>query len=138
MDKSNIESIVETFKSQSKNFFKMMYLNEKINKYFTSFYFILSKKFIKLQPIKSMELVVKYTHKHYNELMTFNENFYKSLNIAEIFEDSNDEDDNYYKIWFIKIKSVWEGIPQNERTELIRAFQCMVLTSSKYYLIINS
>ena len=85
-----------------------------------------------------MELVVKYTHKHYNELMTFNENFYKSLNIAEIFEDSNDEDDNYYKIWFIKIKSVWEGIPQNERTELIRAFQCMVLTSSKYYLIINS
>ena len=80
-DKSNIESIVEslvkTFKSQSKNFFKMMYSNEKINKHFTSFYFILSKKFIKLQPIKSMELVVKYTHKHYNELMTFNENLKK-------------------------------------------------------------
>lgn len=137
-DNLSINALIETFKSQSKTFFEMLYLNEKINKYFTGFYFTLSKKFVKIQPVKSMELVVKYTNKHYDKLMSFDENFYKSLNIDNIFEDSENEDDNYYKIWFIKIKSVWEGIPQNERTELIRAFQCMVLTSSKYYLMVNS
>lgn len=135
---SNLDSLINTFINQSITFFTMMNNNKKINQYFTSPYYLLSKKFVKLQPIKSMELVVKYTNKHYDKIMNFDEDFYKSLNIIEIFNDDQNEDDNYYKIWFIKIKSVWEGIPQNERTELIRAFQCMVFTSSKYFLIVNS
>ena len=137
-DKLNLISLKNTFINQSITFFTMMNNNKKINHYFTTSYYLLSKKFVELQPIKSMELVIKYTHKHYNNLMSFDEAFYKSLNIAEIFEDSENEDDKYYMIWFIKVKSVWEGIPQDERTELIRTFQCMVLTASKYYLLSNT
>ena len=135
---SELESLKNTFINQSITFFTMMNNNKKINQYFTSPYYLLSKKFVELQPIKSMELVVKYTNKHYERLMQFDEKFYKNLNMDVIFSDDKNEDDNYYKYWYVRIKSVWEGIPQNERTELIRAFQCMVITSSKYFLKVNS
>ena len=54
------------------------------------------------------------------------------------FLSNDDEDDVYYKDWFTKIKNVWFDISQPERIELIQAFQCMILTASKYYLIANS
>lgn len=133
----NLESLKKTFVYQSLDVFKSLYENKEINKFFTSFYYTLSKKFIKLQPIKSIELTVKYTNKYYNKIMTFDEEFYNNLNITDIFVDSNDEDDNYYSEWFQKIKSVWFNIEQNERMKIIQNFQCMVMTATKYFLIAN-
>lgn len=125
------------FISQSLNVFKSMYENKEINKFFTSFYYTLSKKFIKLQPIKSIELTVKYTNKYYNKIMTFDEEFYNNLDITDIFMDSTNEDDVYYKDWFQKIKDVWFNINQEERMNIIQNFQCMVMTATKYFLISN-
>lgn len=133
----NLDNLKDMFISQSLDFFKQMYENKEINKIFTAFYYTLSKKFIKLQPIKSIELTVKYTNKHYNKLMTFDEEFYNNLDLTDIFSDIKNEDDVYYRNWFIKIKSIWYNIPTNERMDLIRLFQCMVLTSTKYFLISN-
>lgn len=138
MSKSNLNSLKLTFISQSEYFFRLLNKNEKINKIFTSFYYNLSQKFIKLQPIKSIELTVKYTNNHYTEIMSFDEEFYNKLDLSEIFLSNEDEDDVYYKEWFVKIKNVWFDISQPERIELIQAFQCMILTASKYYLIANS
>ena len=138
MSKSNLNSLKLTFINQSEYFFMLLNKNEKINKIFTSFYYNLSKKFIKLQPIKSIELTVKYTNNHYKNIMSFDEEFYNNLDLSEIFLSNDDEDDVYYKDWFIKIKNVWFDISQPERIELIQAFQCMILTASKYYLIANS
>lgn len=138
MNKSNLNSLKLTFINQSEYFFRLMNKNDKINKFFTSFYYNLSKNFIKLQPIKSIELTVKYTNNYYNKIMSFDEEFYNTLNLSDIFLSNEDEDDIYYKDWFIKIKSIWFDIPQSERIELIQAFQCMVLTASKYYIIDNS
>lgn len=138
MNKSNLNSLKLTFINQSEYFFRLMNKNDKINKFFTSFYYNLSKKFIKLQPIKSIELTVKYTNDYYNKIMSFDEEFYNTLNLSDIFLSNEDEDDVYYKDWFIKIKSIWFDIPKPERIELIQAFQCMVLTASKYYIIDNS
>lgn len=138
MNKSNLNSLKITFINQSEYFFRLMNKNDKINKFFTSFYYNLSKNFIKLQPIKSIELTVKYTNNYYNKIMSFDEEFYNTLNLSDIFLSNEDEDDIYYKDWFIKIKSIWFDIPQSERIELIQAFQCMVLTASKYYIIDNS
>lgn len=138
MSNSKLNSLKLTFINQSENFFRLMNKNEKINKIFTSFYYNLSKKFIKLQPIKSIELVVKYTNNHYTKIMSFDEEFYNNLDLSEIFLSNEDEDDVYYKDWFVKIKSVWFDISQKERLDLIQAFQCMILTASKYYLVANS
>lgn len=138
MSKSNLNSLKLTFINQSEYFFRLLNKNKKTNNIFTSFYYNLSKKFIKLQPIKSIELTVKYTNNHYKKIMSFDEEFYNNLDLSEIFLSNDDEDDVYYKDWFIKIKSVWFDISQPERIELIQAFQCMVLTASKYYLIANS
>lgn len=138
MSKSNLNSLKLTFISQSEYFFRLLNKNEKINKIFTSFYYNLSQKFIKLQPIKSIELTVKYTNNHYTKIMSFDEEFYNKLDLSEIFLSNEDEDDVYYKEWFVKIKNVWFDISQPERIELIQAFQCMILTASKYYLIANS
>ena len=138
MSKSNLNSLKLTFINQSEYFFRLLNKNEKINKIFTSFYYNLSKKFIKLQPIKSIELTVKYTNNHYKNIMSFDEEFYNKLDLSEIFLSNDDEDDVYYKDWFTKIKNVWFDISQPERIELIQAFQCMILTASKYYLISNS
>ena len=138
MSKSNLNSLKLTFINQSEYFFMLLNKNEKTNKIFTSFYYNLSKKFIKLQPIKSIELTVKYTNNHYKNIMSFDEEFYNKLDLSEIFLSNDDEDDVYYKDWFTKIKNVWFDISQPERIELIQAFQCMILTASKYYLIANS
>lgn len=133
----NLDNLKNMFISQSLDFFKQMYENKEINKIFTAFYYTLSKKFLKLQPIKSIELTVKYTNKYYNKLMTFDEDFYNNLDLTDIFSDIKNEDDVYYRNWFIKIKSIWFNIPTNERMDLIRLFQCMVMTSTKYFLISN-
>lgn len=133
----NLDNLKNMFISQSLDFFKQMYENKEINKIFTAFYYTLSKKFIKLQPIKSIELTVKYTNKHYNKLMTFDEEFYNNLDLTDIFSDIKNEDDVYYRNWYIKIKNIWFNIPVNERMDLIRLFQCMVMTSTKYFLISN-
>ena len=138
MSKSNLNSLKLTFINQSEYFFMLLNKNEKTNKIFTSFYYNLSKKFIKLQPIKSIELTVKYTNNHYNKIMSFDEEFYNNLDLSEIFLSNDDEDDVYYKDWFTKIKNFWFDISQPEKIELIPAFQCMILTASKYYLIANS
>lgn len=133
----NLKNLQKMFISQSLNVFKSMYENKEINKFFTSFYYTLSKKFIKLQPIKSIELTVKYTNKYYNKIMTFDEEFYNNLDITDIFMDSTNEDDVYYKDWFQKIKDVWFNINQEERMNIIQNFQCMVMTATKYFLISN-
>lgn len=133
----NLKNLQKMFISQSLNFFKSMYENKEINKFFTSFYYTLSKKFIKLQPIKSIELTVKYTNKYYNKIMTFDEEFYNNLDITDIFMDSTNEDDVYYRDWFQKIKDTWFNINQEERMNIIQNFQCMVMTATKYFLISN-
>lgn len=133
----NLKNLQKMFISQSLNFFKSMYENKEINKFFTSFYYTLSKKFIKLQPIKSIELTVKYTNKYYNKIMTFDEEFYNNLDISDIFMDSTNEDDVYYRDWFQKIKDTWFNINQEERMNIIQNFQCMVMTATKYFLISN-
>lgn len=133
----NLNQLKKTFINQSLNVFKALNENKEINKYFTSFYYTLSKKFITLQPVYSIELTVKYTNKYYSQLMNFDEDFYNSLNVDDIFKDMNNEDDKYYKDWFDKIKSVWFDIEFEERKYIIQLIQCMVMTASKYYVIAN-
>ena len=134
----NLNQIKKTFINQSLNVFKALYENKEINKYFTSFYYTLSKKFITLQPVYSIDLTVKYTNKYYSQLMNFDEDFYNSLNIDDIFKDMNNDDDKYYKDWFDKIKSVWFDIDFEERKHIIQLIQCMVMTASKYFIIANN
>lgn len=134
----NLNQIKKTFINQSLNVFKALYENKEINKYFTSFYYTLSKKFITLQPVYSIDLTVKYTNKYYFQLMNFDEDFYNSLNVDDIFKDMNNDDDKYYKDWFDKIKSVWFDIDFEERKHIIQLIQCMVMTASKYFIIANN
>lgn len=134
----NLNQIKKTFINQSLNVFKALYENKEINKYFTSFYYTLSKKFITLQPVYSIDLTVKYTNKYYSQLMNFDEDFYNSLNVDDIFKDMNNDDDKYYKDWFDKIKSVWFDIDFEERKHIIQLIQCMVMTASKYFIIANN
>lgn len=134
----NLNQIKKTFINQSLNVFKALYENKEINKYFTSFYYTLSKKFITLQPVYSIDLTVKYTNKYYSQLMNFDEDFYNSLNVDDIFKDMNNDDDKYYKDWFDKIKSVWFDIDFEERKHIIQLIQCMVMTASKYFIIVNN
>lgn len=133
----NLNQIKQTYINQALNVFKALYENKIINQFFTSFYYTLSKKFINLQPVYSIELTVKYTNKYYSQLMNFDEDFYNNLNVDDIFKDMNNEDDRYYKEWFDKIKKVWFNIPFDERKNIIQLIQCMVMTASKYYLIAN-
>lgn len=135
MEKLN--QLKQTYINQALNVFKALYENKIINQFFTSFYYTLSKKFINLQPVYSIELTVKYTNKYYSQLMNFDEDFYNNLNVDDIFKDMNNEDDRYYKEWFDKIKKVWFNIPFDERKNIIQLIQCMVMTASKYYLISN-
>ena len=134
----NLNQIKKTFINQSLNVFKALYENKEINKYFTSFYYTLSKKFITLQPVYSIDLTVKYTNKYYSQLMNFDEDFYNSLNVDDIFKDMNNDDDKYYKDWFDKIKSVWFDIDFEERKHIIQLIQCMVMTASKYFIIADN
>lgn len=133
----NLNQLKQTYINQALNVFKALYENKIINQFFTSFYYTLSKKFINLQPVYSIELTVKYTNKYYSQLMNFDEDFYNNLNVDDIFKDMNNEDDKYYKEWFDKIKKVWFNIPFDERKNIIQLIQCMVMTASKYYLISN-
>lgn len=133
----NLNQLKQTYISQALNVFKALYENKIINQFFTSFYYTLSKKFINIQPVYSIELTVKYTNKYYSQLMNFDEDFYNNLNVDDIFKDMNNEDDKYYKEWFDKIKKVWFNIPYDERKNIIQLIQCMVMTASKYYLISN-
>lgn len=133
----NLNQLKQTYINQALNVFKALYENKIINQFFTSFYYTLSKKFINLQPVYSIELTVKYTNKYYSQLMNFDEDFYNNLNVDDIFKDMNNEDDIYYKEWFDKIKKVWFNIPFDERKNIIQLIQCMVMTASKYYLIAN-
>lgn len=133
----NLNQLKQTYINQALNVFKALYENKIINQFFTSFYYTLSKKFINLQPVYSIELTVKYTNKYYSQLMNFDEDFYNNLNVDDIFKDMNNEDDRYYKEWFDKIKKVWFNIPFDERKNIIQLIQCMVMTASKYYLISN-
>lgn len=133
----NLNQLKKMFINQSLNVFKALYENKIINQFFTSFYYTLSKKFINLQPVYSIELTVKYTNKYYSQLMNFDEDFYNNLNVDDIFKDMNNEDDRYYKEWFDKIKKVWFNISFDERKNIIQLIQCMVMTASKYYLISN-
>ena len=133
----NLNQLKQTYINQALNVFKALYENKIINQFFTSFYYTLSKKFINLQPVYSIELTVKYTNKYYSQLMNFDEDFYNNLNVDDIFKDMNNEDDRYYKDWFDKIKKVWFNIPFDERKNIIQLIQCMVMTASKYYLISN-
>ena len=63
----NLNQLKQTYINQALNVFKALYENKIINQFFTSFYYTLSKKFINLQPVYSIELTVKYTNKYYSQ-----------------------------------------------------------------------